>query len=61
MHLFKQRHSLRALTLYFGVVAVLCLWLADINISVKSPGHELWLMAKGIANPHIPKIGRAHV
>lgn len=49
-----QSRSLRALTFYFALVALFCLLFADLDISTLSPGHELWLMAKGLANPKIP-------
>ncbi|MBB3063316.1 PhnE/PtxC family ABC transporter permease [Microbulbifer rhizosphaerae] len=57
MHFFKhflqQRRSLRRLTFYFAAIALVCLAFADIVISTRSPGHELWLMAKGLVTPRI--------
>ena len=49
-----QSRSLRALTFYFALAALICLLFADIDISTLSPGHELWLMTKGLATPNIP-------
>ncbi len=53
-HFFRQSHSLRRLTFYFALLAFVCLWFADIDISTRSPGHELWLMAKGLVTPKLP-------
>lgn len=49
-----QTRSLRKLTFYFALLAVACLALADIDISTRSPGHELWLMGRGLLSPQIP-------
>ena len=49
-----QSRSLRALTFYFTLAALFCLAFADLEISTKSPGHELWLMAEGLVSPTIP-------
>ncbi|WP_193162549.1 PhnE/PtxC family ABC transporter permease [Microbulbifer hainanensis] len=50
----QQSRSLRALTLYFALVALFCLAFADLAVSTRSPGHELWLMARGLLTPQIP-------
>ena len=54
LQFLRQSRSLRALTFYFALAAFFCLFFADLDISTLSPGHELWLMAKGLASPQIP-------
>ncbi|QIB67481.1 PhnE/PtxC family ABC transporter permease [Kineobactrum salinum] len=49
----QQRRSLRRLTFHFVAIALFCLIFADIDISTRSPGHELWLMAQGLVTPRI--------
>ena len=53
-HLFRQRRSLRALTLYFSVIAIACLLLSDIAITTRNPEQELWKMAVGLVTPQLP-------
>ncbi|SDK63706.1 PhnE/PtxC family ABC transporter permease [Microbulbifer yueqingensis] len=50
----SQTRSLRRLTFYFALIAAACLVFADIDITTRSPGHELWLMAHGLVTPRIP-------
>lgn len=49
----SQARSLRKLTFYFALAALVCLAFADIDITTRSPGHELWLMARGLVTPRI--------
>ncbi|WP_346837903.1 ABC transporter permease subunit [Microbulbifer sp. SAOS-129_SWC] len=49
-----EARSLRKLTFYFALAALLCVAFADIQITTRSPGHELWLMAHGLLTPRIP-------
>ncbi|MFI2811852.1 MULTISPECIES: ABC transporter permease [Microbulbifer] len=53
LRFFSQRRSLRRLSFYFAVSALLCLALADIEISAPDPGHELGLMLAGLFSPRI--------
>lgn len=48
-----QTRSLRRLTFYFALIALLCLAFADIDIGTLNPGRELWLMAQGLVTPRI--------
>lgn len=52
-HFLSQTRSLRRLTFYFAAIALVCLAFADIDIGTRSPGHELWLMVKGLVTPRI--------
>lgn len=54
MRFLTQARSLRKLTFWFAAVAAACLAFADIDITTRSPGHELWHMARGLVTPHIP-------
>ena len=51
--LFRQRRSLRALTVYFSAIAIVCWLLADIAITTRNPHQELWHMAIGLVTPHV--------
>lgn len=48
-----QARSLRKLTFWFAAIAAACLAFADIDITTRSPGHELWRMAAGLVTPRI--------
>lgn len=54
MGFLAQARSLRKLTFWFAAIAAVCLAFADIDISTRSPGHELWRMAQGLVTPRIP-------